>query len=103
MPKEYVDRRESSYWISGTRVSLDSIVLAFLRGASPESIVQSFPVLSLEEVFGALAYYLANQTTIDTYLQTQEPDFVDLSKRSRETNPLLHQKLDESRQSPTPK
>jgi uncharacterized protein (DUF433 family) len=48
--KEYVEQREGAYRISVTRVSLDSIVYAFLRGASPESIAQSFPFLTLEEM-----------------------------------------------------
>jgi uncharacterized protein (DUF433 family) len=103
MSKEYVDRRDGGYWVTGTRVSLDSVVFAFLRGASPESIAQSFPVLSLEEVFGAIAYYLANQAEVESYLRAQEADFAGLAQRSRETNPLLHQKLEEARHSPTRK
>ncbi len=103
MSKEYVDCRDGGYWVTGTRVSLDSVVFAFLRGASPESIAQSFPVLSLEEVFGAIAYYLANQAEVDNYLRAQEPDFAGLAQRSREANPLLHQKLEEARHSPTRK
>jgi uncharacterized protein (DUF433 family) len=103
MSKEYVEHRDGAYMIKGTRVSLDSVVLAFLRGASPESIAQTFPVLHLEEVFGALAYYLANQRAVDAYLETLEPDFAKLALQSRTTNPLLHQKLEEARQSSAPK
>jgi len=58
MTKEYVEKREGAYRISGTRVSLDSIVYAFLRGVAPESIAQSFPALTLEEVYGAIAFHL---------------------------------------------
>lgn len=103
MSKEYVEHRDGGYWITGTRVSLDSVVLAFLRGASPESIAQAFPVLHLEEVFGALAYYLANQPSVEAYLETLEPDFAKLALQSRAANPLLHQKLEEARQSSTSK
>lgn len=46
--KIYVEYRNSGYWIASTRISLDSIVYAFRRGLSPESIVQSFPLLTLE-------------------------------------------------------
>ena len=45
---EYVEQRNASYYVTGTRVSLDSIVYAFLRGESAESISESFPALSLE-------------------------------------------------------
>jgi len=54
----YVEERNGGYWIAGTRVSLDSIVYAYHRGASPESIQRSFPLLKLEQVYGAIAFYL---------------------------------------------
>jgi hypothetical protein len=41
----YVSRREGAYWVADTRVSLDSIVYAFLNGQTAESIAKSFPVL----------------------------------------------------------
>jgi uncharacterized protein (DUF433 family) len=82
MPKEYIEKRDDAYFIKGSRVSLDSIVYAFLEGVSPERIVQSFPVLTLEEVYGAITYYLANQAEIDNYLK--EGEF--LFERQREAN-----------------
>jgi hypothetical protein len=39
MSKQYVERRDGGYYVTGTRVSLDSVVYAFLRGESPEGIV----------------------------------------------------------------
>jgi hypothetical protein len=48
MGKEYVEQRDSAYWVAGSRVSLDSIVYSFLRGASPESITRSFPAVTLQ-------------------------------------------------------
>jgi uncharacterized protein (DUF433 family) len=98
MTKEYVEKREGTYRISGTRVSLDSIVYAFLRGAAPESIAQSFPALTLEEVYGAIAFYLAHQTEIDAYLQEGEREFEALRQQARQSNPLLYRKLEEARQ-----
>ena len=97
MTKEYVERQEGTYRISGTRVSLDSIVYAFLRGAAPESIAQSFPALTLEEVYGAIAFYLAHQTEIDAYLQEGEREFEALRQQARQSNPLLYRKLEEAR------
>jgi uncharacterized protein (DUF433 family) len=98
MTKEYVEKREGAYRISGTRVSLDSIVYAFLRGAAPESIAQSFPALTLEEVYGAIAFYLAHQAEIDAYLQEGEREFEALRQQARQSNPLLCRKLGEARQ-----
>jgi len=93
MSKDYVTQVNGTYRITGTRVSLDSVVYAFLNGVSPESIVDSFPSLTLEQVYGAITYYLANQAAIDAYLRQGETEFVALSQRLREQNLLLHQKL----------
>ena len=79
----YVEKIEDVYRIANSRVSLDSIVIAFNRGASPESIQRSFSTLSLEEVYGAIAYYLANQKSIDKYLEAGEQEFDSLDARSR--------------------
>jgi hypothetical protein len=48
--KSYVEYRNEAYWVEGTRISLDSVVYAFRNGLSPESIMQSFPLLTLEQV-----------------------------------------------------
>jgi len=93
MNKDYVTQVNGAYRITGTRVSLDSVVYAFLSGISPESIVDSFPVLTLEQVYGAITYYLAHQAEVDAYLRQGEVDFAALSQRLRNQNLLLHQKL----------
>lgn len=51
--KSYVEYRNDAYWVEGTRIFLDLIVYAFQKGLSPESIVQAFPLLTLEQVYGA--------------------------------------------------
>ncbi|HEY9876647.1 MAG TPA: DUF433 domain-containing protein [Candidatus Obscuribacterales bacterium] len=91
--KQYIEEREGCYRIVGKRVSLDSIVYAFLTGQSPESIVQSFPVLTLEEVYGAITFYLANRTAIDAYLSEGEQLFEKLRQQAKENNSLIYQKL----------
>lgn len=71
MAEEYVSETNGNYYVTGTLVSLDSIVHAFRRGESPETICQNFELLGLEEVYGAIAYYLANQADVDAYLLRQ--------------------------------
>ncbi|MBM3834137.1 MAG: DUF433 domain-containing protein [Verrucomicrobia bacterium] len=44
---------------------------AFEQGASPETIQQQYPTLSLEEVYGAITYYLAHRKQIQQYLRRQ--------------------------------
>src|ERR1700683_3733802 len=86
MAKEYLDNRDGNYYIAGTRISLESIVHAFRRGESPETICQNFELLRLEEVYGAIAYYLANQTAVDAYIIRQNEKWAE-GKRNAE--PLL--------------
>ena len=93
LSKPYVEQRNEGYWIEGTRISLDSIVYAFLNGESPESIAQNFPLLSLEQVYGAITFYLANRETVDSYLAEGESEFLKLQSACRAKSPLLYQTL----------
>jgi uncharacterized protein (DUF433 family) len=91
--KQYVEQRDKGYWIEGKRISLDSVVYSFLNGESPESIAQNFPLLSLEEVYGAITFYLANRELVDAYLEEGEAEFERLQQSCREKSPLLYKKL----------
>ena len=98
MEKHYVEQRDEGYWIAGTRVSLDSIVFAFLDGLSPEVIVaECFPVLTLEQVYGAITYYLAHRADIDRYLQQADAEFDALRQATRNADPQFHAKLMQAR------
>jgi len=97
MSTEYVTIDNETYRIAGTRVSLDSLVYAYHRGASPESIQRSFPSITLEQVHGALAFYLAHKSEVDTYLASGEADFEKLSQVSRETHSDWYDKLRRAR------
>ncbi|MUG96822.1 DUF433 domain-containing protein [Scytonema sp. UIC 10036] len=91
--KQYVEQRNKGYWIEGTRISLDSVVYEFLNGEPPESIAKNFPLLTLEQIYGAITFYLANQELIDTYLKEAEEEFEKLQQSLREKNSSLYQKL----------
>jgi len=98
MEKEYVEMRDEGYWIAGTRVSLDSVVFAFLDGLSPETIAsECFPVLTLEQVFGAITYYLGHRTEIDEYLKDADAQFESLRQATRDADPQFHEKLMKAR------
>lgn len=97
MNKSYVEWRDEGYWIANSRVSLDTIVYAFLDGQSPESIAQSLPVLTLEQVYGAIAFYLAHQPEIEIYLEQSKADFEAKRTASRKSDPMFYQKLADAR------
>ena len=94
--RSYVEKTDGKYRISDTRVSLDSVVYAFREGLSPESIRESFPVLNLEEVYGAIAFYLAHQTEIDRYLAKGEKRSKELWRESQDRNSDLIARLQQA-------
>lgn len=97
MSKQYVEQRDGGYRVAGTSISLDSIVYSFLDGQTAEGIAQAFPLLTLEQVYGALAFYLANQSDIDAYLQQARADFESLRQAARDDDPMFYQKLADAR------
>jgi uncharacterized protein (DUF433 family) len=58
--------------IGNSRVMLDSIVAGFEQGHSPETLQQQYPTLSLEEVYGAITYYLAHTDQVHAYVKRQD-------------------------------
>jgi uncharacterized protein (DUF433 family) len=69
---DYIELRDGGFYIKGTRVPLDSIVYEFHNGASPESIRQAFPTLTLEQVYGAITFYLGHQEQVDATIRDAE-------------------------------
>jgi len=65
--------------VGETRITLDSIVHAFQRGASPEQIAADFPGLSLADVYAIIGYYLGEKERVENYLaEHREADAVQL-------------------------
>jgi len=97
MAKDYVEERAGGYYVLGSRVTLDSIVYAYLRGESPEGVAESFPGLSAEQVFGALAFYHANRAIIDRHLREESAEFARVREEARRRRPAFYAKLDAAR------
>ncbi|WP_346292953.1 DUF433 domain-containing protein [Sphaerothrix gracilis] len=100
--KPYVKFENEGYWITDTRISLDSIVYAFRQGLSPENIAQSYPLLDLEKVYGAITFYLANRADIDAYLLAEESLFNNMPQPVKVDAPALYEKLTSARDSSQP-
>ena len=93
----YVDCREGGYWITDTRVSLESVVYAFKNGIYPEEIFRMFDSLTLEQVYGAIAFYLANKSIIDNYLLEGDSLYAQQRESTLQDNPVLQAKLNQAR------
>ena len=55
--------------VGGTRVTLDTLVRAFARGATAEEIAQQYPSLLLSEAYATISYYLQNREEVEKYLE----------------------------------
>jgi uncharacterized protein (DUF433 family) len=93
----YIEERSGGLYVAGTRVSLDSVVILFQEGASPEKIVQSFSTLKLSQVYGAIAYYLENEQAINEYIAEGEREFERSAVPLSQTNPDLYARLEAAR------
>jgi uncharacterized protein (DUF433 family) len=56
-------------------VSLDSLVYSFKSGDSPETIRQNFPSLTLEQVYGSIAFYLAHEEEVDANIREGQAEW----------------------------
>jgi hypothetical protein len=97
MKKEYVERRDDSFYPMGSRVPLAHLVHEFEGGESPEAIRSHYPTLSLEQVYGAITFYLSNKEEAEE----------DIAKRKRAEDefmeahpapPGLKEKMERARQ-----
>jgi uncharacterized protein (DUF433 family) len=73
--------------IGVTRISLESVVTAFDRGATAEEIVESFPALNLAQVYGTLAYVLTHRASVDHYMSQQKQRFEQLREEAERRFP----------------
>jgi uncharacterized protein (DUF433 family) len=58
--------------VTGTRLTLDTVVMAYLDGATPEQIVERFPALSLPDAYAVVGYYLRYRQEVEAYLRSRE-------------------------------
>jgi uncharacterized protein (DUF433 family) len=78
--------------ITGTRVSLDSVVIYHQMGKTPEQIVEAFSTVPLSHAYGAIAYYLENKALIDEYIAEGDRLVASIPPLS-ESAPELYAKL----------
>ncbi len=72
--------------ITGSRVTLDSIIHQFRTGATAEQIQEDFPSVTLADIYAVIAYYLQHSQEVEKY-------FVEQSQRSSDTRQELEGKL----------
>lgn len=97
MTKEFVERRHGSFYLIGSRVPLAHIVRQFRNGESPEAIRSHYPTLTLEQVYGAITFYLGNKEEGEKDAAERERE-EDEFTRTHPTAPEIKEKFERMRQ-----
>jgi len=58
--------------VANTRVTLDTVVTAFLEGCTPEEIAEQYPSLQLPDIYLVIGFYLRHRDEVHTYLAERQ-------------------------------
>jgi uncharacterized protein (DUF433 family) len=97
MGKEFVEQRHGSFYLIGSRVPLAHIVKQFQNGEPPEAIRLHYPTLSLEQVYGAITFYLGNKEEVNKDIAERECEEEEYT-RTHPTPPEIKEKFERMRQ-----
>jgi uncharacterized protein (DUF433 family) len=95
--KEFVERRDGSFYFIGSRVPLAFAVREFQHGESPEAIRSHYPTLRLEQVYGAITFYLGNKDEVEQDIVERER-IEDEFTKTHPTPPDIKEKFERMRQ-----
>jgi uncharacterized protein (DUF433 family) len=80
--EDYFDfQRSDDIRVKGTRVGIETILYDFIhRCRTPEEIAESYPSITLEQVYATILYYLHNKEAVSAYMT----DWLEYSHQMRE-------------------
>jgi uncharacterized protein (DUF433 family) len=67
-PVPLIEDADGVLRVGGTRLPLDTVVIAYEAGATPEEICLDFPTLRLDDVYSVITYYLRHRSEVEAYL-----------------------------------
>ncbi len=67
--------------IDGTRITVHRIATLYKQGFSAEDVIQTYPHLSLSQVYAALAFYHANRAEIEAELAAEDAAYDELKNQ----------------------
>jgi uncharacterized protein (DUF433 family) len=61
--------------IDGTRITVHRIAVLYKQGQNAEEIAQTYPHLSLSQVYAALAFYHVNRDEVEAELSADDAEY----------------------------
>ena len=91
--------------VGKTRVSLDTIILAFTDGATAEEIAQQYPSLQLADIYSVIGHYLRHPSEVEAYLgqRAHEAEHVRHQNEARSDTSGVRDRLLARRANPAPR
>jgi uncharacterized protein (DUF433 family) len=80
MSKAYVERRQESFYLTGSRAPLAHLVREFQHGEPPEAIRLHYPTPTLEQVYGAITCYLGKKEEVEKEIVEREREEDEFSR-----------------------
>ena len=75
--------------VAKTRVTLDTVVTAFLEGCTPEEIGEQYPALQLSNIYSVIGYYLRHRDQVHAYLAERQQQFAKIQQEAEQQfNPI---------------
>ena len=84
-----------TYRIAETRVTLDSVLVAYRSGATAEAIADRFPAIGLADVYAVISWYLHHIEQAHEYLRERQTEADQLRQQVEQRFPTtgLRQRL----------
>ena len=97
MDRDFVERRDGSFYLIRSRVPLAHLVREFQQGEPPEAIRSHYPTLSLEQVYGAITFYLGHKSEVEDDIAERRRE-EDAYSAAHPTPPDIKEKFERMRQ-----
>ena len=97
MDRDFIERRDAGFYLIGSRVPLAHLVREFQQGESPEAIRSHYPTLSLEQVYGAITFYLGHKSEVESDIAERRRE-EDAYTAAHPTPPDIKEKFERMRQ-----
>ncbi|HUD98689.1 MAG TPA: DUF433 domain-containing protein [Bryobacteraceae bacterium] len=95
--RDFNERRDAGFYLIGSRVPIDRVVWEYCNGEDPETIRSHYPTLSLEQVNGAITFYLNHKDEVEQVMEERGRE-EDAYIAAHPAPPHLKEKLERARQ-----